>query len=430
MAAAALINKHMPSPSSIRFLLCSVGTMSLVLLGAGCRSSVQQSVSPPASIPSPPSTSEPLVVTPPQAEKNAFTDSIEPWRGPFLAAQESTIWLVTHKNSVLGGRPSVRGTFIEHGSIRRGNIVSQSLTENGFGFSLNWGPEEKEQGYGTTTRVRLPDDQEALQGEIVMEGSRRTFALKRATDLPSFTLRRVATSTLEGDQEVCSFSLEYPELVVSTRVSESARTAINTKIVQYIQSDNLSPTAQVETFMRDCKRERLEVKGMSDPSLDQPKYAQTVEPDVIFANQNVVSLLSLNYSYTGGAHGNYGYDAQTFDLTTGRELGLEDLVKPEHLREFYQRVSVMLLKNNRDLIFEEFAKDIQQFLDDRKPTTTQSQREQYGRLKNWYLVEDGIVFFYNPYEIAPYAAGIQEVRISFTDWDDLAQPNVRSLLAI
>jgi hypothetical protein len=105
-------------------------------------------------------------------------------------------------------------------------------------------------------------------------------------------------------------------------------------------------------------------------------------------------------------------------------------VKPEPVREFYQRVSALLLKNNRDLIFEESAKDIEQFLDDRKPTTTQSQHEQYGRLKNWYLVEDGIVFFYNPYEIAPYAAGIQEVRIPFTDWDDLAQPNVRNFLTI
>jgi hypothetical protein len=404
--------------------------MSLVLLGAGCRPSVQQPVTPPPSVPSSPSVTEAPLIPPPQVEKNQFTNSIEPWRGPFLGAQESTVWLVTHQGAVSGGRPAVRGTFIEHGSIRRGNIVSQSLTENGFAFSLNWGPEEKQQGYGTTTRVRLPDGQEALQGEIVMEGSKRTFALKRVSDLPSFVLRRVATSTTEGDQEVCSFSLEHPELQASSKITESARTSINTKIVQYIQNENMSPAAQAEAFMKDCQRERLDVKGMSDSSLDQPKYAQTVEPDVIFANQKVISLLSLNYAYTGGAHGNYGYGAQSFDLVTGRELGLEDLVKPEHLREFYQRVSAMLLKNNRDLIFEESAKDIQQFLDDRKPTTTQSQRAQYGRLKNWYLVEDGIVFYYNPYEIAPYAAGIQEVRMPFTDWDDLAQPNIRTLLAL
>lgn len=35
----------------------------------------------------------------------------------------------------------------------------------------------------------------------------------------------------------------------------------------------------------------------------------------------------------------------------------------------------------------------------------------------FYLTEDGIVFFYGPYELACYAAGFQEVTIPYEEFD-------------
>lgn len=404
---------------------------SLLLLGAGCspvpsQESSVQTVSPTVTTIS--DTFYP--VSPPPGT----VGTIQVWRGSLLGPSETDLWLVSHPAIVPGGRPSIRGAFFERGSTRRGNLVGQSTLPNGFTFSFNWGLEEQDQGYGTSTRIHGANGVDVLQGEVRMGSSTRSFTMYPSPSLPSFALHRVATSTQQDGHESCLFSLEYPELLPPSLFSQflspdQAREVINTKIVQSLQSGNSTLAVQAEEFLQDCQSQLVDLKKDNPGALpDDAFYTQTVEPDIVFANPQVVSMLFLQYSYTGGAHGNYGYSAHTFDLTTGHEMLLEDLIQPQQLKTFYQRVSAKLLKNNRDLLFPETVKDVEGFLKDKTTLSLQIQSEQYGHLSNWYLTEQGIVFFYNPYEIAPYTAGVQEVVLPLSAWQDLMKPQAATLL--
>ena len=266
-----------------------------------------------------------------------------------------------------------------------------------------------------------------------MGSSTHSFVLRPVSNLPSFEIHRLATSTSEQGQITCHFSVEYPALGSAVNLPEAVKKTINTKIVQSLELGNGSSTIATvaEQFLQDCKKEQ------QDRLKDDPKalpsdlmYDKLVEPDISFANNQVVSIVSLGYSYTGGAHGNYGYDAHTYNLKTGADLSVVDLVRPDQLQAFYRRVSTKLLAQNRDLLFPETVKDIEGFLKQTKSTSTEAQVAQFGHLTNWYLTNEGIIFFYNPYEIAPYAAGVQEIFMPFSEWRDLAQPQAEAFVAL
>ena len=403
----------------------------LLLLGAGCGSPTSPQITNSVT------TSTNTNVGPTSLEEVLPADAvgtIQAWRGSLLGSSETDVWLVSHLNVMPGDRPAVRGLFAERGSSRRGNLMSQSMTPSGFTFSFNWGPEEDNQGYGTTTHIRTSMG-DTLQGEVTMGSSTHAFTLYPASSLPSFALRRVATSTYDGDKERCSFSVEYPELLPSSLISQSlpipdqVREAINANILQSLQSGTSTLPLQAQAFLSDCQSQLADLKKENPDALPESAfYTQTVEPDVAFANNQVISLVFLNYSYTGGAHGNYGYDAHTYDLQTGKELTLADLVQSDKLQDFYRLVSIKLLNTNRDLLFPETVTDIETFLKSKATTSTQAQLESYGHLSNWYLTPQGIVFFYNPYEIAPYAAGVQEITLPLSTWQSFAKSETISRL--
>lgn len=400
----------------------------LTLSGGGCLSfrAKQSSTIPIASSSV---TTSPATVSD-QATSLPVVGSIQPWRGAFLGPRQSVLWLVTHTEPVPDDRPLIRGTFVETNSNRRGSVTSQAILSDGFTFGFNWGQEEQEQGYGTSTRA-IRNSAPILKGEVRVGSSTQPFVLESATTLPGFALRRFATSTKPDAKSSCDFSVEYPELQPFAEVSEATRSSINTKIVQSIVSGTSTLPIEGTRFVEDCSREIAELKKDSESGFpEQAFYVQTLEPDIVFANDQVVSVLFLSYSYTGGAHGNYGYDAHTYDLRTGNELVLQDLVRSDQLKLFYQRVSKKLLGQNRDLLFPETVQDIERFVGEKGATSTQVQEQQFGHLTNWYLTNEGIVFFYNPYEIAPYAAGVQEIVLPFSEWKDLARPETLSRLTL
>jgi hypothetical protein len=128
------------------------------------------------------------------------------------------------------------------------------------------------------------------------------------------------------------------------------------------------------------------------------------------------TLLSLSVNdeyYTGGAHGGAGVYFINLNPKTGKDFTLENLLKPG-----YKEVLT-------DLGNKSFRKV-------REIPDTASLNENYFEFpenrfelnKNYGFRKDGIVFFYNSYEIAPYAAGPTEVIIPYEDLKDWIKANV------
>ena len=117
----------------------------------------------------------------------------------------------------------------------------------------------------------------------------------------------------------------------------------------------------------------------------------------------VVSFRTVDYMYSGGAHGMYGINGRTFDALTGQELSLDDLcARPEAFREACVSEMVrqgLLMDNLWFTTVEELQPAMEAIA---------------GRAESWYLTDEGIVFHSSPYELAPYSEGALEFLVPYS----------------
>lgn len=120
------------------------------------------------------------------------------------------------------------------------------------------------------------------------------------------------------------------------------------------------------------------------------------------SDSTVVSFLEYHGDYLGGAHGNYGYSGATFDVESGRELALADILSDAE--GFYQAAVDYAVedlgKSYGDGLFPDYKEYVEKTFD-------------ADRSVCWYLNAAGIVLVYSPYEIGPYAMGEAEVLLPY-----------------
>ncbi len=113
----------------------------------------------------------------------------------------------------------------------------------------------------------------------------------------------------------------------------------------------------------------------------------------------------------GGAHGNYMATYLNFDKTTGRLLTLDDVF----ISGYEKPLTQVLLTTLQDQLHMHSLEELHDngFLNwtDMYPT------------KNFLLEPDGVSFYYNVYEIAPYATGPTELVVPYETLKDLLKPN-------
>lgn len=120
----------------------------------------------------------------------------------------------------------------------------------------------------------------------------------------------------------------------------------------------------------------------------------------------VVSLCGMYESYTGGAHGYYGYDGATFDVRSGRKLQLEDLLND--VDGFYGKAVSYILEeleemDDEDMLFANYKEVVE--------------TETFGETPAcWYLDNTGIAIQYDLYSIAPYVAGAPGVTLPYDEF--------------
>ena len=133
-------------------------------------------------------------------------------------------------------------------------------------------------------------------------------------------------------------------------------------------------------------------------------YSDENDIYVLRADDVAFSYTITNSTYTGGAHGMYGNGGYTYDSQTGQEIKLSDVIKD--LDTYGQKLF--------DKVSEEYP-DVVNYLDD--PTTLRDQivEEVKGEYTNWALTPNGIRYYFNPYDIAAYAAGQQIIEIGYKE---------------
>lgn len=139
-------------------------------------------------------------------------------------------------------------------------------------------------------------------------------------------------------------------------------------------------------------------------------YTDEEDAGIARCDNRVLSIRSTVYSYSGGAHGYYGTYGKTYDVESGKELGIADVFSDldvikntvwEKLSEGYpELLEEMESFNARDTLDEMFAADAE-----------------YGPV--WTLSPRGIDFYFNPYTLTSYASGAQAVFVPYTEVGDI-----------
>jgi hypothetical protein len=114
------------------------------------------------------------------------------------------------------------------------------------------------------------------------------------------------------------------------------------------------------------------------------------------------------YEFTGGAHGGTSITPFMFD-ESGKQLVLKDLFIPDST---YLETIADLARPRLKARLEENG----MYADDMFTPGTEPTEENYAVFS---LSDAGITFTFGQYQVAPYAAGMQEVTIPFAELNDI-----------
>lgn len=123
---------------------------------------------------------------------------------------------------------------------------------------------------------------------------------------------------------------------------------------------------------------------------------------ITYNSDCITSLFTDWYTYMGGAHGTTLRTSDTWDFQSGRKLTLGD---------FYP---------HNPAYRESILKNLERQVKERLQTSPSAYFDDYVSLlqsgfkpENFYMTPEGIVIYYQQYEIAPYSTGIPEFLLPF-----------------
>lgn len=195
-----------------------------------------------------------------------------------------------------------------------------------------------------------------------------------ADDAPIDHEVEIHTEAVEADGERVHVSVQYPRL--AGLADEEVQDAINA-VFAGIGEATLARAA------------------MFDEEYDDPfgmPYDFDLSYDVTYNEGGVISVVFHDYMYTGGAHGSTLRYSYTFDLNTGHEYSLGDLLgdRPDWREEASAEISRQF-EDIRDFMLAEFNG-----IEPDQP----------------FFIRDGrIVVYFQQYEYTPYAYGFPEFEL-------------------
>src|SRR5688572_27913538 len=162
-----------------------------------------------------------------------------------------------------------------------------------------------------------------------------------------------------------------------------------------------------------------EYKDVADSDLGEYSASYNMDETqwllIAFQSTKLLTLANWNFSYTGGAHGNYYTSYMNIDLTTNKEILLREVLNSSGIQQL------------NPLLEKYFRKD--KGLKSSEDLTEGGLFEnKIEANENFYLTTKGIGFSYAPYEIGPYAAGEINVFIPFTELNAYLQPKFKKLI--
>ena len=133
-------------------------------------------------------------------------------------------------------------------------------------------------------------------------------------------------------------------------------------------------------------------------------YQYSISYKPMRIDSGVLSLFGADASYSGSSHPDAHFSAANYDLVTGDVLTLSDILAQDVTAKILTDAALEVLNSQKDeyrlyIGFESVVKE--RFT--KKFSTDQS----------WYFSNNGLCFYFPPYEIAPYTSGVVVAEIPY-----------------
>lgn len=173
------------------------------------------------------------------------------------------------------------------------------------------------------------------------------------------------------------------------------------KLTENEEMKNISREQFVARYQTAFEEDKKEVK--ETPSFG---ISHSMWTDFIAQKEKLATFAISFYDYEGGAHGIEGNRYFTIDLTTRHILILNDLFNEKDLPKV------------KKLLWEQYNNSNKEY----EPVI---EADSFNLSNNIYLDSRGIHFIYDVYEIAPYAAGEQDLLLYFGQLEELFRPEFK-----
>ncbi|TLX76498.1 DUF3298 and DUF4163 domain-containing protein [Labilibacter sediminis] len=185
--------------------------------------------------------------------------------------------------------------------------------------------------------------------------------------------KKVRVSSIQQDSIIVSdefsdIKVNYP-LTNYSLLDDSIQNKLNSLVHEFEKLSNSIP----DTFYR--------------------PYQMIVDYEYKSAYKKYLSVSFSIYQFTGGAHGNTFYQTYLYDTSKGQLLSLNDILPKGTFAELRSQVKAKL---KAKLSYQDFIDD---------------GTESIESFERFLVTDSSVIFLFQPYDVAPYSEGSQQVEI-------------------
>lgn len=141
-------------------------------------------------------------------------------------------------------------------------------------------------------------------------------------------------------------------------------------------------------------------------------WSEELTGEVVWQSEKYVSTKTGNDNYFGGAHPNFLLYSASFRLTDGKLMALSDFftIPGDEVIDLlagliYEQTSTILDETGTYLLYD----------------CTEEMIRGTFLPEHYYLTEEGLVLYFQPYDIAPYAVGLPQFLIPYARLESVMQ---------
>ena len=138
----------------------------------------------------------------------------------------------------------------------------------------------------------------------------------------------------------------------------------------------------------------------------QPVQGWQIERIMKVRNQSakILAIEYSDYSYLGGAHPNSFLTYSNYNLENGEQVSLDDCFNKDYVEQL-NSIGEKIFRQQKNLTSKSDLNSEGYWFDENK----------FELNDNFAIIQNGLLFYFNAYDIAPYAMGSTELIIPYSE---------------